>query len=129
MKSFNLVKDIIAEPVWQSLTGAVGVGYNAYNFGRQFDYNSTARDKAEAGLKLGLSVATAPLGPVIGGAISMIPETASYITDVIEGKRNGPPALEPGNEKNNQVGNIGHEVVNSNAFKTFFEKFGNWTLK
>jgi hypothetical protein len=127
MKSFGLIKDILIEPVWRDLATAASVGYNIYNLGRQFDEQTSSKDKAQAAA----NIATAALSgvPVIGPVIGAVPTIAGYITDVVEGKTNGPPALEPGVEKNNQIGNIAHNVVNSNPFKTFFSNFGNWTLK
>jgi hypothetical protein len=134
MKSFNLIKNNIG-PIISAFDALYRTGksiYNIYDFANSVNNGAGGDGRAGKGIDIaqkGLEMITTPLAavPVIGPVIGEIPTAARYITDVVDGRKNGPPALEPGREKDNSIGNIGHEVVNSTAFKQFFSNFGNWT--
>jgi hypothetical protein len=101
--------------------------YDLFKYGNQLDEPGlSTKDKIVAGLHM----ATAPLAlvPGIGSTASLIANNvidgASYITDVLEGRKDAPPL--PADIHNNPISALPNKIVNSSIFKDFFGNFGRY---
>jgi hypothetical protein len=78
----------------------------------------------------GLHMITSPLAliPGIGSTTSLVAnnviDTASYITDVLEGRKDPPPLPADIHNRDNPIATLPNKIVNSNVFKNYFSNFG-----
>jgi hypothetical protein len=113
-------------PVAKKLVGAAGVGYNIFNnLNKLDDPNRSIRDKTEDVIKAALAPTT--LIPGIGSIINTVGngvvDSAGYIQDVLEGRKDPPPMPADINSRLNPIGMIGNKIFNSTPFRNFFGNF------
>jgi hypothetical protein len=101
--------------------------YDLFNYGNQLDDpNASTKDKIVSGLHM----VTAPLSlvPGIGSTVGLVAnnviDAASYITDVMEGRKDPPPLPADIHNRDNPIGTIANKVMTSTPFKQYFGNFG-----
>jgi hypothetical protein len=132
MKNFDKIKDYLLTSPYvqfaQTFVPAVFAGYNLYNnLNKLDDPNATSKDKA-------VNIAKAILAPtsLIPGLEGTVASTlakgavdaASYVTDVMEGKKDAPPKPADVNMRTNQIGSMPNQIINSVPFRKFYGNFG-----
>jgi hypothetical protein len=122
MKNFGKALSYITEsPIVEAgkrIIPGITAGYDVFkNLSKFDDPNATDRDKVVAGVKAGL----APIGliPGVGTAINTvgntIVDTANYLTDVVEGKKDAPPKPADVNMRTNPIGTGASQIVQKAA--------------
>jgi hypothetical protein len=119
----NIGKIILEEKApFINLASALATGYNIYdNFSKFDDPNITDSEKGQAVYNL----ITTPLSfiPIVGDMANIAGTSASYINDVLSGKKDPPPTYSDVGSHNNPIGNIPNKVISSPIFQNFFRKF------
>jgi hypothetical protein len=129
MKNFGKAIYSNIEPyisVAKNIGGAGGVGYNIFNnLNKLDDPNRSTRDKTQDVIKA--AIAPVALVPGVGSEIEQLAngvvDSAGYIQDVMEGRKDPPPKGADINGKN-LIANIPCTIFNSTPFKNFFWNFG-----
>jgi hypothetical protein len=110
-------------PVAKKLVGAVGVGYDIFNnLNKLDDPNKRMRDKTENVIKAALAPTAliSGIGTIINNVGNSVVDSAGYIQDVMEGKKDPPPMQA---DINMTIGTLGNKIFNSTPFKNFFGNF------
>jgi hypothetical protein len=113
-------------PVAKKLVGAVNVGYNIFdNLNKLDDPDRSTRDKTQDVIKAALApTALIPgIGTIINNVGNAVVDSAGYIQDVMEGKKDPPPMPADVNMRTNPIGTLGNKIFNSTPFKNFFGRF------
>jgi hypothetical protein len=113
-------------PVAKKLVGAVGVGYDIFNnLNKLDDPNRSTRDKTENVIKAALAPTSLipGIGTIINNVGNAVVDSAGYIQDVMEGKKDPPPMPADINMRSNPIGTLGNRIFNSTPFKNFFGNF------
>jgi hypothetical protein len=126
----NFAKYIISSPeveAVQKFVPGVSVGYDIFkNLNKLDNPNNTPKDIAVDIAKA--AVAPISLIPGVGTAINTaanaVIETASYVTDFVEGKKDAPPKPADVNNRSSPIGAGLNNVINSSPFRVFFSRFG-----
>jgi hypothetical protein len=108
------------------IVGAAAAGYGIFkNLNNLDDPNRSTRDKTFDVIKAGLDAVG--MIPGIGTAVDVIGnkvvDAATYVQDVMEGRKDPPPKGEDIHGKD-PVSNMGSTIFNSTPFKNFFTNFG-----
>jgi hypothetical protein len=114
--------------VGKNIGGGAMAGYGVFkNLNNLDDPNRSDRDKAVDVVKAGLEVAglIPGIGTVIEKGGEAVVDAATYIQDVMEGKKDPPPKGEDIHGKD-PVSNMGITIFNSTPFKNFFTNFGSF---
>jgi hypothetical protein len=102
-KVFNYVVDSPVIEAGRRIIPGLSVGYDIFNnLNKLDDPNNTPKDIAVDIAK----AVVAPLGlvPGLGTVANGVIDTASYLTDVVEGKKDAPPMPADVNARSNPVG-------------------------
>jgi hypothetical protein len=126
MKNFG--KYVINSPEVEALRKfitPISVGYDIFsNMNKIDDPNNSSKDIAVDAAKA--AVAPLALIPGIGTALNYganaVIDTASYLTDVVEGKKDAPPMPADVNARTNPIGVGVNKAVN--GIGNFFRRFG-----
>jgi hypothetical protein len=124
-KVFNYVVDSPIVEAGRRVIPGVTTAYDVFNnFNKMDDPNNTPKDIAVDAAKA--AVAPIALIPGIGTAINYganaVIDAASYLTDVVEGKKDAPPMPADVNARTNPVGVGVNKAVN--GIGNFFRRFG-----
>jgi hypothetical protein len=110
-KVFNYIIDSPVVEAGRRIIPGLSVGYDIFNnLNKLDDPNNTPKDIAVDIAK----AVVAPLGlvPGLGTVANGVIDTASYLTDVVEGKKDAPPMPADVNARSNPVGVGVNKVVN-----------------
>jgi hypothetical protein len=127
----NFAKYIISSPETEAalrIVPGITVGYDIFNnLNKLDDPNNTPKDIA-VDIAKAIVAPTALIpgvaGTVVNKAANAVIDTASYITDFVEGKKDAPPKPADVNNRSNPAGAGLNNVINSSPFRTFFSRFG-----
>jgi hypothetical protein len=116
----------IVKDVGGILKTGIDTGYDIFtNLNNLDDPNRSDRDKVVDVVKTGLDVVG--LIPGIGSIVSTVGnkvvDAATYVQDVMEGRKDPPPKGEDIHGKD-PVSNMGSTIFNSTPFKNYFNNFG-----
>jgi hypothetical protein len=126
----NFAKYIISSPeveAVQKIVPGFGVGYDIFNnLNKIDDPNNSPKDIAVDIAKA--VVAPISLIPGVGSAINTaanaVIDTASFVTDFVEGKKDALPKPADVNNRSNPIGAGLNNVINSSPFRAFFSRWG-----
>jgi hypothetical protein len=128
LKSFNKTIDYVSSYVSTvgKLLGSIGTAYSVFtNLNKLDDPNATQKDKA---VDIAKSVTAAVTGfipnPVICPVANVVIDTASYFTDLQEGRKDAPPKPADINTRTNPIGDGVNKLINSAPVKNFVSNFG-----
>jgi hypothetical protein len=137
LRSFEKIKgflgNVFHNDYVQGLLPLAGAGMTALSLidrGNRLDNETNVKDKVVDGLHMAADIASLPVPfpasiPVSLATTGVI-DGASYITDVLAGKKDPPPMAADVNGRNG-VGNIPNKVVTSQPFQQYFSNFGSNT--
>jgi hypothetical protein len=95
------------------------------NLNKLDDPNATQKDKAVDIAKATAAIAGLIPNPIICPAANVVIDTANYLTDFSEGRRNAQPKPTDINNKTNpMIGSGVYEVINSTPVRNFVNNFG-----
>jgi hypothetical protein len=120
---FHLIKEL---DVGSNFAKAGTIAYDLSKYGNQIDdVNASTKDKIVSGLHK----VTAPLKIIpgisnIATVADKVIDSASYITDVLEGRKDAQPLPADIHNRDNPIGTLPNKIINSNAFKNYFGNFG-----
>jgi hypothetical protein len=127
MKNFG--KYIVNSPeveAFQKLVPGIGVGYDIFNNLNKLDNpDNTPKDIAVDSAKAVVApTALIPgIGTVVNKTANAVIDSASYITDFVEGKKDAPPKPADVNNRTNPAGAGLNNVINSSPFRVFFSRW------
>jgi hypothetical protein len=113
-------------PIAKKLVGAFDVGCNIFNnLNKLDDPNGSSRDKTTDVIKAALAPTSLipGIGTVINTVGNAVVDSAGYIQDVLEGKKDAPRIPADINARLNPIGTIPNKIFNSVPFRNFFSKF------
>jgi hypothetical protein len=128
LKNFNKLIDYVNSYVSAvgKLLGSLGTAYSVFtNLNKLDDPNATQKDKA---VDISRAVTAAVTGfipnPVIGPVANAVIDTASYLTDFQEGRKDSPPKPEDINTRTNPLGTGVNNFINSAPVRNFVSNYG-----
>jgi hypothetical protein len=128
MKNFNKIIDYINPYVSTvgKLLGSLGTAYSVFtNLNKLDDPNATQKDKA---VDISKAVTAAVTGfipnPVIGLVANAVIDTASYLTDFQEGRKDAQSKPADINTRTNPIETRVNNFINSTPVKNFFSNYG-----
>jgi hypothetical protein len=93
------------------------------NLNKLDDPKATQKDKAVDIAKSVAAIAGLIPNPVIGPASNLVVDTASYLTDLQEGRRDAPPKPADINSRTNPIGDGVNKIINSTLVRNFVSNF------
>jgi hypothetical protein len=127
LKNFNKVIDYVSPYVSTvgNLLSSLNTARNVFvNLNKLDDPKETQKDKAVDIAKAAAAIAGLIPNPVIGPAATLVVDTASYLTDLQEGRRDAPPKPADINSRTNPIGDGVNKVINSTPVRQFISNFG-----
>jgi hypothetical protein len=103
---------------------SVNVARNVFTNLNKLDPNATQKDKAVDIAKATAAIAGLIPNPIIGPAANVVIDTASYLTDLQEGRRDAHPKPADINNRTNPIGSSVNNVINSTPVRNFVSNFG-----
>jgi hypothetical protein len=125
MKNFGKFIFNASEPLIESakiLKDGMLIGGDVFwNLNKLDDPKITDSEKGSAIF----NTVTTPLSfiPVVGPMIDIVGNSAPYITDVIEGRKDAPPIGADIHSKINPIGSVASKVIKSSIFNRFIRNF------
>jgi hypothetical protein len=122
----NYIMNLPEVETIKMLAGPVSVGYNVYNNLNKIDNPNNSQQDIIVDIA---KAAAAPLdlipgvGSTLNKAANAVIDSADYVTDFIEGRKDAPPVPADINSRNNQIGSIPNKILNSAPFRQFFSNF------
>jgi hypothetical protein len=126
-KAINYIIDSPELEAVKKIIPGIGVGYDIYsNLNKLDDPNNSQKDIAVDIAKAVVApTALIPgIGTVIQQTANKVIDSASYISDVLDGRKDAPPKGADINSRNNPIGNFPNQIINSVPFNRFFNNFG-----
>jgi hypothetical protein len=127
LKNFNKVIDYVSPYVSTigNLLSSLNVVRNVFtNLNKLDNPNATQKDKAVDIAKATASIAGLIPNPIINPAANVVIDTASYLTDLQEGRKDVPPKPADINNRTNPIGTGVNNFINSNPVRNFVSNFG-----
>jgi hypothetical protein len=127
LKNFNKVIDYVSPYVSavSNLLSSLNTARNVFvNLNKLDNPKATQKDKAVEIAKSVAAIAGLIPNPIIGPAANLVVETASYLTDLQEGRRDVPPKPADINSRTNPIGDGVNKVINSTPVRNFVSNFG-----
>jgi hypothetical protein len=128
LKNFNKVIDYVSPYVSAvgDLLSSLNTPRNVFiNLNKLDDPNATQKDKAVDVAKSVAAIAGLVPNPVIGPAANLV-DTASYLTDLQEGRRDAPPKPADINSRTSPIGDGVNKIINSTPLRNFVSNFRIW---
>jgi hypothetical protein len=119
-----VINSPVVEAVRKIIT-PITVGYDIYSNLSKLDDPSTTQKDAAVDIAKAVVAPTALIpgvGSVINNTANAVIDTASYLTDVVEGRKDAPPLPADVNSRTNPAGGGLNKTVN--WFADFFRRFG-----
>jgi hypothetical protein len=128
LKNFNKVIDYVNPYVSTvgKLLGSLGTACSVFtNLNKLDDPKATQKDKA---VNISKAVTAAVTGfipnPVIGPVANAVIDSASYLTDFQEGRKDAPPKPEDINTRTNPIRTGVNNFINSAPVRNFVSNYG-----
>jgi hypothetical protein len=126
LKNFNKVIDYGSPYVSTvgNLLSSLNTARNVYvNLNKLDEPKATQKDKVVDIAKTVAAIAGLIQNPVIGPVVNLVVDTASYLTDLQEGRRDAPPKPADINSRTNPIGDGVNKVINSTPVRQFISNF------
>jgi hypothetical protein len=108
-----------------NLLSSLNTARNVFtNLNKLNDPNATQKDKAVDIAKATAAIACLIQNPIIGPAANVVIDTASYLTDLQEGRKDAPPKPADINNRTNPIGTRVNNFINSTPLRYFVSNFG-----
>jgi hypothetical protein len=127
LKNFNKVIDYISPYISTigNLLSSLNTARNVFvNLNKLDDPKATQKDKAVDVAKSVAAIAGLIPNPIIGPAANLVVDTASYFTDLQEGRCDAPPKPADINSRINPIGDGVNKIINSTPVRQFISIFG-----
>jgi hypothetical protein len=127
LKNFNKIIDYVNAYVFTvgNLLSSLNVARNVFtNLNKLNDPKATQKDKAVNISKSIAAVSSLIPNPVIAPVATGVVETASYLTDFQEGRKDAPPKPVDINNRTNPIGSGVNNFINSTPVRQFVSNFG-----
>jgi hypothetical protein len=127
LKNFNKIIDYVNPYVFTvgNLLSSLNAARNVFtNLNKLDDPNTTQKDKAVNISKSFTAVTSLIPNPIIAPIATGVVETASYLTDFQEGRKDAPSKPADVNNRTNPVGSGVNNFINSTPVRNFVSNFG-----
>jgi hypothetical protein len=127
LKNFNKVIDYVSPyvPTVGNLLSSINTARNVFvNLNKLDNPKATQKDKTANIAKSITAITNLIPNPIINSAANLVADTASYLTDLQEGRRDAPPKPEDINSRTNPIGDGVNKVINSTPVRQFISNFG-----